>query len=63
MVDPDLCVKLGLELRLYDPAAGESLRNHCEREARFQKQSATRQSAESEFLLLRAQLWDLQPQR
>ena len=63
MVDLELCMKLGLELRLYDPTAGECLRNHCERELRFQKQLAAKQAAESEFLRLRAQLWDLQPQR
>ena len=63
MIDLELCMKLGLELRLYNPAAGECLRSHCEREPRFQKQSEAKQSAKSEFLRLRAQLWDLQPQR
>ena len=63
MADLELCVKLGLELHLYDAAAGECLRKHCEREVRFQKQSAAWQSAESGFLRLRAQLWDLQLQR
>ena len=63
MVDLEVCMKLGLELRLYDPTAGECFRNHCLREPRYQKQSAAKQYAKSEFLRLRAQLWDLQPQR
>ena len=63
MVGLDFRVKLGLELWLYDPATGECLRNHWEREARVQKQSAARQSAEAEFQRLHAQLRDLQSQR
>ena len=45
----DFCVEPGLELRVYDPATGERLRNH-------QEEAAGRRAAEAEIQRLRAQL-------
>ena len=65
-------VEVGLELRLYDPATGERLRNHLEEtearqsaeaerravEAHLQEEAQARQSAEAEVRRLRALLGD-----
>ena len=42
----DICVKPGLELRLYDPQSGQWLRTHQETEEARQAESAARQAAE-----------------
>ena len=46
LLELDLCVLPGLELRLYDPATGEWLHTHQESEAARQVESAARQVAE-----------------
>ena len=42
----DICVKPGLELRLYDPQSGQWLRTHQETEEARQAEAAARQAAE-----------------
>ena len=55
VLELDLCVTPNLELRLYDPAAGEWLRTHQESEA-------ARRAAEAENARLREQLEQLRQQ-
>ena len=55
VLDLDLCVTPDLELRLYDPAAGEWLRTHQESET-------ARRAAEAEIARLREQLEQLRQQ-
>ena len=59
----DICVLPGLELRLYDPLAGEWLRTHQETTDALRTESAARLAAESENARLRAQLQRLQRQQ
>ena len=63
----DLCVLPGLELRLYDPAAGEWLHTHQESEDARQAaedalmaEQAARQAAEDEARILREKLRELE---
>ena len=56
----DICVRPGLELRLYDPESGQWLRTHRESEEALQSSEAGRQAAEEEVRRLREQLRNLQ---
>ena len=56
----DICAKPGLELRLYDPEAGQWLRTHRESEEALQAAEAGRRAAEDEVQRLREQLQNLQ---
>ncbi len=56
----DICVKPGVELRLYDPEGGRWLRTHWESEEALQAEAAARQAAEEEARQLREQLRNLQ---
>ena len=56
----DICVRPGLELRLYDPESGQWLRTHRESEQALQAAEAGRQAAEDEVRRLREQLQNLQ---
>ena len=56
----DICVRPGLELRLYDPENGQWLRTHGESEEALQAAEAGRQAAEEEVRRLREQLQNLQ---
>ena len=56
----DICVKPGLELRLYDPESGQWLRTHRESEGALQAAEAARHTAEEEIRRLREQLRNLQ---
>lgn len=55
----DICVKPGLELRLYDPQRGEWLRTHQESEAARQAAEEGQRAAEEEVRRLREQLANL----
>ena len=56
----DICARQGLELRLYDPEAGQWLRTHRESEEALQAAEAGKQAAEDEVRRLREQLQNLQ---
>jgi len=56
----DICARPGLELRLYDPEAGQWLRTHRESEEALQVAEAGKQAAEDEVRRLREQLQNLQ---
>ena len=56
----DICARPGLELRLYDPEAGQWLRTHQESEEALQVAEAGKQAAEDEVRRLREQLQNLQ---
>ena len=56
----DICVRPGLELRLYDPESGQWLRTHRESEEALQAAEAGKQAAEEEVRRLREQLQNLQ---
>jgi len=56
----DICARPGLELRLYDPEAGQWLRTHRESEEALQAAEAGKQAAEEEVRRLREQLHNLQ---
>ena len=56
----DICVRPGLELRLYDAESGQWLRTHRESEEALQAAEAGRQAAEDEVRRLREQLQNLQ---
>lgn len=76
VLELEICVTPALELRLYDPAAGEWLRTHQETEAALQDSEAARQesetarreseagrqAAEAEITRLREQLTQLRQQ-
>ena len=56
----DICVRPGLELRLYDPSAGQWLLTPVESEAAYRRNEAARLAAEEENQRLREQLRSLQ---
>ena len=56
----DICVLPDLELRLYDPASGQWLRNHREEAAAREAAEAARQAAEAEVRALRERLRELE---
>ena len=56
----DICIRPGLELRLYDPESKQWLRTHRESEEALQTAEAGRQAAEEEVRRLREQLQNLQ---
>jgi Uma2 family endonuclease len=62
ILDLEICVSPALELRLYDPAAGEWLRTHQETEAARRESEAARRAAEDEIDRLRSELRRLQQQ-
>ena len=62
VLELEFCVTPALELRIYDPAAGEWLRTHQESEAARRETEAARQAAEAEITRLQAELRRLQQQ-
>ena len=60
LLELDICVLPGLELRLYDPATGEWLHTHQESEAALKAEQAARQAAEDEARILRERLRELE---
>ena len=62
VLELEICVTPALELRLYDPTAGEWLRTHQETEAARVESEDARRAAEAEIVRLREELAQLRQQ-